>query len=748
MSAYPEYLMHESLIAIFRHSTNGILMKANHTFSDGNTRSILDNLNTAVFRTNLEGSSSIIDVNPAFIEMFGYKDKKEIQSVPIIEFYSDPAARSEMQNELFSKGKIRNREITFKRKDGSCFPGRVSSVLVKDDLGKSLFIDGIVDDMSEVKTKEEELLAERQVFFSGPVVLIQWPLSEDEALINISENVFDLLGYEASTFLDGKILYPDLVHEEDKTDLQAHIHSILAGGSDTILVHPYRLRKKGGEYIWVQDYAYVQRDPNGKATGILGYIYDVTALQISQRESLEKEQRLRDLVENSPTGILRIDVKGNIIEVNQKMVDMLGSPSKAATQKFNMFSFQPIIDAGIAAKFHEAINANKVVSYTGQYDSNWGKHVHFKLIISPVLNAEAKVIGAQANMEDVTSTFAAEAYKLKLQNDQLEERRIFMAGPIMIIKWAYSADDPVLAVSENVEKILGYTVEEFMSGSMVPSRIIHPDDIDAVRKTSQEAVSSGVIAFECAPYRLQKKDGNYIWVSDYSTVNRDAQGNPVDFSGIIYDISHVIEAEEELKLLLREVHHRAKNNMQVIMSLLNIQADYVKNEQLSEILGETQNRIRSMALIHDKLFRSKRMSEVDFGNYINSMIIELTNFYKFDPERIRVHQNIEDLRLDISKAIPCGLIVNELVTNAIKYAFPDNREGDVWLSAMHSSDTEAKIQIKDNGIGLGEDLVFEEAKSFGLRIVRILTEQLGGSMKISQKGGTSFTLSFDLTDNI
>ena len=733
-------------MSFFRIHIKRGLMKSNHSFADGNTTSILDNLNTAVFRANLEGSASIIDVNPAFIKMFGYRDKTEIESVSMIDFYADPADRVAMQHVLTARGNIRNREIILKRKDGSVFPGRVSSVLVKDSSGKSLFIDGVVDDITELKTKEQELLAERQVFLSGPVVLIQWPVHENDSLINISENVVDLLGYEASDFLKGEILYPDLVHEEDRSELQAHIRLVLAGGSDIMLVHPYRLRQKTGAYIWVQDYAYIQRNSSGEAVGILGYIYDVTALQVSQRESLEKERRLRDLVENSPTGILRIDVKGNIVEVNQRMVDMLGSPSKEATQSFNMFSFQPLIDAGVSRKFQEAISENKIISFDGQYDSNWGKNVHFKLIISPVVDAEAQIIGAQANMEDVTGTYLAEADNRKLQDDQLEERKIFMAGPIMIIKWAYSADDPVLSVSENVEKILGYTVDEFMGGNMVPAKIIHPDDIDDVRKTSGKAVESGESAFECAPYRLQKKDGSYVWVSDYSTINRNAHGKPVAFSGIIWDISHVIEAELELKLLLREVHHRVKNNMQVIISLLNIQADYVNNDQLSEIFGETQNRIRSMALIHDKLFRSKRMSDVDFGNYINSMIFELINFYKIDPQYIHIHQNIEDVRLDISKAIPCGLIVNELVTNSLKYAFPDKREGDIWVSAAPFGDNKAKIQIRDNGIGVGHDLLFEETQSMGLRIVRLLTEQLGGTIEISHKRGTSFTLIFDLID--
>jgi len=721
-------------------------MKSNYSFSDGNTASILDNLNTAVFRTSLDGSHSIIDVNPAFIKMFGYKDRAELEYVPILDFYNDPGDRAKIHEELVLRGEFRDREIWLKRKDGSIFLGRVSSVLVKDSQGNDLFIDGVMDDISELKTKEMELVAERQVFLNGPVVLIQWPLIEQESLINISENVKDLLGYAASEFLEGKVLYPELVHEDDRAELQHHIRSVLADGSDVMLVHPYRLRQKGGEYIWVQDYAYVQRNEAGEATGILGYIYDVTTQQISQRESLEQERRLRNLVENSPTGIMRIDLEGNIVESNQRMTDMLGSPSKEALQMLNVFNLPHLKDIGLDAKYRECMQGNKIISFAGDIVSKWGKQIYFKIIISPVLNAEGVVIGAQSNMEDLTDTYLAEADKIKLQKAQLEERRIFMAGPVMIIKWGYSVEDPLLYVSENVEKILGYTVEEFLSDEITPTKIIHPDDIAQVRVDARRALEEGANAFEPSPYRLRKKDGCYIWVSDYSMLDRDAEDKPVAFSGIIWDISNVIEAERELELLLREVHHRVKNNMQVIISLLNIQADYVGDERLSEIFGETQNRIRSMSLIHDKLFRSKRMSAVDFGSYLSSLIFELNNFYKVDASRIQIHQEIEEIKLDISKAIPCGLIVNELVTNAIKYAFPNKREGEICVSAGVSPGNEAKIEIADNGVGLGVDVVFSEAQSMGLRIVRILTEQLAGTITIDHTNGTKFTLTFGLVE--
>lgn len=721
-------------------------MKTNQTFADGHTSAILDNLNTAVFRTDLEDADGIIDVNPAFMDMFGYTDKQELASISLRSLHADPEDHTHMREELLKLGSISDREIRLKRKDGSIFLGRINSVLVKGESGKPLFIDGMVDDISASHSKEKALLIEREVFFSGPVVMIQWPVDENAALINISENVRELLGFESADFLEGRVLYPDLVHPEDKADLQKHIRAILSQSTMVMLVHPYRLKRKKGDYIWVQDYAYIQRDEAGQPERILGYIYDVTAQQNSQKKLYESERRLRDLVENSPTGILRTDSSGKILEVNQRIVDILGSPTKEEILSINVFTFKSLIDAGISEQFKNSIKHNKTVTYEGRYRSDWGRTLYLKLIISPVHNADGELSGVQANMEDMTSAHLANAEKESIKKAQLEERKIFMAGPIMIVKWAYSADDPALYVSENVEKILGYTREEFLSPENVPSKVIHADDLQRVRQSASGALERHENAFHTNPYRLQRKDGSYIWVSDFTTINWDSEGHPSGFSGLIWDVSKMVEAEQELELMLREVHHRAKNNMQVIISLLNIQSEYLGDDRLFKIFGETQSRIRTMALIHDKLFRSTRLSSVDFGNYVKSLIYELHHFLDIDTNRIHIHQDLGEFGLDISKAIPCGLIVNELMTNALKYAFPENREGSVWVTGRVESDKTAVIEIKDDGIGLSEDLNFQDTQTMGLRIVRILTEQLDGQVVISRSNGTCCRLTFSMID--
>ena len=717
---------------------------------------ILNNLNTAVFRTTLTDPGKFLLVNPAFLKIFGYPQDQDLAELSVIDLYADPDVRNTIRIELKEAGAIHSREIEFRSRDGRIFSGRVSSVLVRQADGSQV-LDGIIEDISEQVKIRREL-------------------------------------------------------EESKATL------------------------------------------------------------------IESELRYRGLVENSPTGILRIDCDGNILDVNQRMVEILGSPSQEQTKKFNMFAFKPLQVAGISQQFHEVIDHSRAVSFTSKYTTNWDKTVYFQVAINPVMDSSGAVIGAQANMEDVTETHRAWEAQKELEQTQLEERNLFMEGPVMIFKWDTKSGRPLLHASENVSSILGYSVEDFLSGKVIFRNIVHADDLETVRKQARDAIAAGKDGFNTPPYRLKKANGEYLWVNDHSTVIRDERGNVKNISGVVYDISRILQADQEIReqeqnyqelfnaisdaifiqdpdtqeildvnttmlnmygysrlevigegvqkfsvdadvasrvqvlfkealeqgqktaewhtlrkdgstfwaevklrpatihgkqrmlanvrdisnrrrilshleaalkeqeILLREIHHRVKNNMQVIISLLNIQADYVDDEQLTEIFQEAQNRIRTMALIHEKLFTSEHMSAVDFKGYLVSLLLELINFYTIDTRRIRIEQEVETLSLDITKANPCGLIVNELVSNAMKYAFPDNREGVIRVTARSVGAHGAVLEVQDDGIGMPESVDFESVMSMGLRITRILTEQLRGKMTITRDHGTTFTLSFDLND--
>ncbi len=208
------------------------------------------------------------------------------------------------------------------------------------------------------------------------------------------------------------------------------------------------------------------------------------------------------------------------------------------------------------------------------------------------------------------------------------------------------------------------------------------------------------------------------------------------------------QAEENLKaslrekeLLLQEVHHRVNNNLQIICSLLSMQSGAVNDPALAAAFDECHKRVQSMAMIHAMLYASSSLKDIDFAEYASSLASEVSGSYAPDPARIRVVFDLEPIRLNIERAIPCGLILNELLTNAFKYAFPNGRSGEVRVSLRKQEDT-IRLAVEDTGVGLSADLSSRRPKSLGMSIVNILARQLGGTLDITSNGGAKFVLTF------
>jgi Amt family ammonium transporter len=200
---------------------------------------------------------------------------------------------------------------------------------------------------------------------------------------------------------------------------------------------------------------------------------------------------------------------------------------------------------------------------------------------------------------------------------------------------------------------------------------------------------------------------------------------------------------QEKELLLREIHHRVKNNLQIISSLLSLQSRTSKNEQAIEMAKESQNRIKVMALIHEKLYRSKDFANVEFNDYIKNLVNDLFASYKVSTSRISLKMDIENISLGIDTAIPTGLIINELVTNCLKYAFAKDTDGEIRISLRSLDDGHNELIVSDNGVGLPESLDIKKAESLGLRMITNLTERsLHGKVMIKIDNGTEFQIIF------
>lgn len=199
---------------------------------------------------------------------------------------------------------------------------------------------------------------------------------------------------------------------------------------------------------------------------------------------------------------------------------------------------------------------------------------------------------------------------------------------------------------------------------------------------------------------------------------------------------------QEKELLLKEIHHRVKNNLLVVSSLLEWQSSCLKDPAIRKILDESQQRIYSIALIHEKLYKSKNLFKIDFGDYLENLVRQLIFSLTSDIHRIKLHLELEQIFLNAETATPCGLIVSELITNAFKHAFPEEQPGRLCLKLHQNSQEEIKLSVQDNGVGLPPGLDCRKTESLGLQLVFLLAKQLNAQIEVLQEGGTTFNLSF------
>jgi two-component sensor histidine kinase len=207
---------------------------------------------------------------------------------------------------------------------------------------------------------------------------------------------------------------------------------------------------------------------------------------------------------------------------------------------------------------------------------------------------------------------------------------------------------------------------------------------------------------------------------------------------------HAEKVLQEKEALLGEIHHRVKNNMQVVSSLLALQARAVSNDETKRMLEDTRNRIHSMALLHETLYESGELAAVDFPKYIQQMTNYLFRSYGVESERIQVHADVEHVNLNLDAALPCGLLVNEVITNALKHAFPEGRGGEVRIVLRERQPGAAGLELSDDGVGLPEGLDWATSRSLGLRLIRELARQLSATLDIESARGTKVRLTFPI----
>lgn len=383
------------------------------------------------------------------------------------------------------------------------------------------------------------------------------------------------------------------------------------------------------------------------------------------------------------------------------------------------------------------------------------EHRHLGDIVA-YFDAPRQFTEEEVQLTQTIVTYIAIALTRKQAEQALKESQQFIqriTDTIPNILYIYDVEEKQnIYCNQSITHILGYSLSEIQSmGDSLLQNIVHPEDFVKVKEHHNHVRDQKSEDLFFIEYRMRDVHGTWKWFYSQETIFlRNPDGAVKQIIGAASDITELKEAETRLhsslsekEVLLREVHHRVKNNLSVVDSLLSMQARYIDDAAALRAISDSQRRIHTMSLIHEQLYQSQDVDKVDFCEYLQRLVVNLYSSTNFNASQVELKLDVKPTLLNIDTAISMGLIVNELLTNAFKYAFPNNMTGVIEVSLYESTDPHnLHLVIRDNGIGIPKNVDFNGTTSLGLRLVRILAQQLRATLDLSCSVGASFHFTF------
>ncbi len=457
-------------------------------------------------------------------------------------------------------------------------------------------------------------------------------------------------------------------------------------------------------------------------------------------ELKESEKRFRDLVENADIAILIDDEQGIVKYANKKAAELYGYSMEEIREQ----SIQSLVhpdDVKMVLKYHKDRIQGKEISSSYEFRGikKDGSVRHLEISVSPIKEGKDKN-GTRMYIKDITERKKTE----KALKDSEERLKIL---------YEYAPDGYYLNdlkgnfVDGNraAEELTGYKKEELIGKNFLKCRLLSAKDIPkAVSQLAKNALGKPTGPDEFILYR---KDGIPVAV-DIRTHPVKIKGCPVVL-GSVRDITERKKTEEQIKksleekeVLLKEIHHRVKNNMQIISSMLKIQAGNIQDKETRDVFHALHGRIRSMSLLYKKLYQSNNLAKVDISEYLRNLTTHLVSMYRDRVGAINLKLDVKDVYLDLKKALPCGLIITELVSNSLKHAFSKAETGEIAVEMHPSGRKKYTLTVRDSGKGFPEGFDFQLTESFGMKLVVDLVRQLKGTIELNRGEGTEFKIMF------
>ena len=738
---------------------------------------ILNSAGEGILGLDLEGKHTF--VNPSAARMLGYEVEELLgQRSHAVWHYSKADGSPYPEDECpiyaaYKDGKIHHiNEDVFWRKDGKSFPIDYTSTPIMEN-GKIVGAVVTFSDISERKKSEDALRASEEKFRS----LVS---SSSEHIFIIGKDGRYLLSNgrigQFGNIQGGSIIGLDIsdVYPQDTAGFyKEQVDHVFSTGEKLDFEHT--LSEPDGLHYHFDTLFPIERE--GDIWGVGGICRDITELKkaAEEKEALSVISQLfltrdnpKDIYNELPW-ILSERFKFPIVTMELydqgkgtlRLVGSIGAEYSEESEPFSLPIEQSIAGkAVLTGKPFYDLNADKLsedqLGILGGMRIRTiicipilGKNVTFGAITLADTRQRRRFIASVKTLQVIANHMAQELERLQAREAISKAKE----------EWEHTFDavPDLVCILDKEFRIVRINLAMAKKLGMQPA--------DCIGKTCYEVVHGAETPPDFCPHAQLLHDGEEHTVEIYeerlggyfiitTSPIYDEKGQLIGGVHMARDITERKLIENQIKsslsekeILLREIHHRVKNNIQIISSLMKLSSDTIKDQSILDIFTESQNRIKSMALIHEKLYQSSDLARIDFSEYIESLSHELYRAYGIDPDRITMRLSMESIPLGIDKAIPCGLIVNELITNALKHAFPEETEGEIIISLADKGKGVIELIISDNGIGVPPSIDLSTTKTLGLYIVHILAEdQLEGSVTLDRTKGTAFKITFSRKD--
>ena len=560
----------------------------------------------------------------------------------------------------------------------------------------------------------------------------------------VSPSITNLTGYVPEELI-GKDPY-DFFHPEDAKHIAEGTHKPALAGKETPRIQ-YRYKKKDGTYLWLDSYTEIIKDEKGNITSLLTGSRDITDIKEAELKTKESEEMLASIADNIPGLVMRYIL-------NPDGTNEIQFVSRGAEELWEIPHAEIVEDSSkIWGKIHPDDLADFVKSLQDSEKELKPWAHEYRALMKDGRVKWISGIGQPKRIDNgrtLWQSLALEITDKKEAELELEKTLQHLKVSIETGKmgiWELDFEEKDLEWNDQMFDIFGVEKSTFDHDVETFRKRIHPEDADYMDGVLSKLRTSDVL--EDTQFRIVKPDGQirHILVSGNALSYNEA-GQIKKYIGVNIDVTHIAEYQEQLKAtvaekdaLFKELHHRIKNNLQMVSSLLFIKSTMTEDMPLKRFIDETSTKIHSISSIHEQLLQMQGVDQLDVKDYLNSLCQNLLSTYSYGSSRFDLILELQSATMEIDRVLNIGLIVNEIISNTMKYAYPDTDSGKIHVALQHKNNS-SLLKVSDDGIGIPADKISTMGSSYGMQLITIFTQQIKGTLDIDNSRGTTFTIKF------